>query len=73
MSFTVILLMTPETTRAAINMSPAVSDLLHTVEQTYGQPKGMNLDRMINQYPDSLACFLGLAMQRQMSYSVKNS
>ena len=72
LSFAVIQLMTPQKTKAAINTSPAVADLLHTVEQAYGRPKGMGLDTMINQYPDSLACFLGLAMQRQMSYSVKN-
>ncbi|MGM0610535.1 MAG: hypothetical protein ACQES5_05565 [Thermodesulfobacteriota bacterium] len=72
LSFAVIQLMIPEKAKAVINTSPAVLDLLHTVEQAYGRPKGMDLNKMINEYPDSLACFLGLAMQRQMSYSVKN-
>ena len=52
LSFTVIQLMIPEKTKAGINTSPAVSDLLHTVEEAYGRPKGMDLNKMINEYPE---------------------
>ena len=69
--FSSTLLANPETSKVGIKTSPAMSDLLHTVENSYGKPKGMNLGKMINQYPDSLACFLGLSMQRQMSYGLR--
>ncbi len=70
----ILVLLLPALTDAKqASLSPAMKSLLGQANSMYLSRFGTNVDKLVNENPMTLASILGVTLQRQTNYAVKNS